>query len=78
MLRAHQAGFSRRSLAGVRFLESVRSYGPGLALLTNATKTTIRTSQIPVIKTDPNFMSCIMGYCTKVVDYFPILQCGKT
>ncbi|GFV67874.1 retrovirus-related Pol polyprotein from transposon 412 [Trichonephila clavipes] len=32
---AHEAGFSRRSLAGVGFSESVRSYGPGLALLTN-------------------------------------------
>ncbi|GFU89222.1 hypothetical protein TNCV_2896701 [Trichonephila clavipes] len=32
---AHQAGFRRRSLAGVGFLESVRSHGPGQALLTN-------------------------------------------
>ncbi|GFW28173.1 hypothetical protein TNCV_4499031 [Trichonephila clavipes] len=35
MPRAHQAGFSRRFLAGVGFFESVRSHGPGLALLTN-------------------------------------------
>ncbi|GFU83238.1 uncharacterized protein TNCV_3738491 [Trichonephila clavipes] len=35
MPRAPQAGFSRRSLAGVRFFESVRCHGPGLALLTN-------------------------------------------
>ncbi|GFV62914.1 hypothetical protein TNCV_5083971 [Trichonephila clavipes] len=34
MPRAHQAGLSRRSLAGV-FFESVRSHGLGLALLTN-------------------------------------------
>ncbi|GFY29383.1 hypothetical protein TNCV_4725101 [Trichonephila clavipes] len=34
MLRAHQAGFSRGSLAGVRFFESVQCHGPGLALLT--------------------------------------------
>ncbi|GFX97216.1 hypothetical protein TNCV_557061 [Trichonephila clavipes] len=33
--RAHQAGSSRRSLAGVRLSESVRCHGPGLALLTN-------------------------------------------
>ncbi|GFV50978.1 hypothetical protein TNCV_302391 [Trichonephila clavipes] len=33
MPRAHQ--FSRRSLAGVGFFESVRSHGPGLALLVN-------------------------------------------
>ncbi|GFW78700.1 hypothetical protein TNCV_4261231 [Trichonephila clavipes] len=33
--RAHQAGFSRRSLAGVGLSESVRCHGPGLALLTN-------------------------------------------
>ncbi|GFS53582.1 hypothetical protein TNCV_730391 [Trichonephila clavipes] len=32
---AHQAGFSRRSLAGVGLSESVRCHGPGLALLTN-------------------------------------------
>ncbi|GFW84261.1 hypothetical protein TNCV_4879241 [Trichonephila clavipes] len=32
---AHQAGFSRRSLAGVGFFESVRCHGTGLALLTN-------------------------------------------
>ncbi|GFU75458.1 HTH_Tnp_Tc3_2 domain-containing protein [Trichonephila clavipes] len=35
MPRAHQAGFSRRSLAGIGFFESVRCHGPGLALLTN-------------------------------------------
>ncbi|GFS64325.1 hypothetical protein TNCV_3955261 [Trichonephila clavipes] len=35
MPRAHQAGFSRRSLAGVGLSESVRCHGPGLALLTN-------------------------------------------
>ncbi|GFT56491.1 integrase catalytic domain-containing protein [Trichonephila clavipes] len=35
MPRAHQAGFSRRFLAGVRFFESVRSHGPGIALLAN-------------------------------------------
>ncbi|GFX38608.1 transposable element Tcb1 transposase [Trichonephila clavipes] len=35
MPRAHQAGFSRRSLAGVGFFENVRCHGPGLALLTN-------------------------------------------
>ncbi|GFV79460.1 hypothetical protein TNCV_279161 [Trichonephila clavipes] len=35
MSRAHQAGFSRRSLGGVGFFESVRCHGPGLALLTN-------------------------------------------
>ncbi|GFV88629.1 uncharacterized protein TNCV_1244391 [Trichonephila clavipes] len=35
MPRAHQAQFSRRSLTGVGFYESVRSHGPGLALLTN-------------------------------------------
>ncbi|GFW39396.1 hypothetical protein TNCV_1833791 [Trichonephila clavipes] len=34
-LRAHQAGFSRRSLAGVGLSESVRCHGPGLALMTN-------------------------------------------
>ncbi|GFX62751.1 hypothetical protein TNCV_3350771 [Trichonephila clavipes] len=33
--RAHQAGSSRRSLAGVRLSESVRCHGPGLVLLTN-------------------------------------------
>ncbi|GFW73183.1 hypothetical protein TNCV_484091 [Trichonephila clavipes] len=33
MPRAHQAGFSRRSVAGVAFFESVRNHGP--ALLTN-------------------------------------------
>ncbi|GFU52914.1 uncharacterized protein TNCV_1142211 [Trichonephila clavipes] len=33
--RAHQAGSSRQSLAGVRLSESVRCHGPGLALLTN-------------------------------------------
>ncbi|GFU32559.1 hypothetical protein TNCV_452891 [Trichonephila clavipes] len=33
--RAHQAGFSRQSLAGVGFFEGVRCNGPGLALLTN-------------------------------------------
>ncbi|GFX27557.1 uncharacterized protein TNCV_4996121 [Trichonephila clavipes] len=33
--RAHQAGFSRRSLAGVGFIERVRCHEPGLALLTN-------------------------------------------
>ncbi|GFX13244.1 hypothetical protein TNCV_2990081 [Trichonephila clavipes] len=33
--RAHQAGFSRRSLVGVGLSESVRCHGPGLALLTN-------------------------------------------
>ncbi|GFX45740.1 hypothetical protein TNCV_1328291 [Trichonephila clavipes] len=33
--RAHQAGFSRRSLAGVGFFESGRCHEPGLALLTN-------------------------------------------
>ncbi|GFX51917.1 uncharacterized protein TNCV_3063341 [Trichonephila clavipes] len=32
---AHQAGLSRRSLAGVGLFESVRRHGPGLALLTN-------------------------------------------
>ncbi|GFW94776.1 uncharacterized protein TNCV_4248161 [Trichonephila clavipes] len=32
---AHQAGLSRRSLAGVGLSESVRCHGPGLALLTN-------------------------------------------
>ncbi|GFY09688.1 hypothetical protein TNCV_381821 [Trichonephila clavipes] len=35
MPRAHQAEFSRRSLAGVEFFESVRYHGPGLALLTS-------------------------------------------
>ncbi|GFV88608.1 hypothetical protein TNCV_1244181 [Trichonephila clavipes] len=35
MPRAHQAGFSRRSLAGVGLSESVRCHGPGLVLLTN-------------------------------------------
>ncbi|GFT86366.1 hypothetical protein TNCV_3258851 [Trichonephila clavipes] len=35
MPRAHQAGFSRRSLDGVGIFESVRSDGPGPALLTN-------------------------------------------
>ncbi|GFS92500.1 hypothetical protein TNCV_1159861 [Trichonephila clavipes] len=35
MPRAHQAGFSRRFLAGVGLSESVRCHGPGLALLTN-------------------------------------------
>ncbi|GFW74226.1 hypothetical protein TNCV_2524301 [Trichonephila clavipes] len=35
MPRAHQAGFSRRSLAGVGLSESVQCHGPGLALLTN-------------------------------------------
>ncbi|GFV90912.1 hypothetical protein TNCV_3616741 [Trichonephila clavipes] len=35
MPRAHQAEFSRRSLAGVGLSESVRCHGPGLALLTN-------------------------------------------
>ncbi|GFX34962.1 hypothetical protein TNCV_2329021 [Trichonephila clavipes] len=35
MPKAHQAGFSRRSLASVGFFESVRSHEPGLALLTN-------------------------------------------
>ncbi|GFU50994.1 hypothetical protein TNCV_4461871 [Trichonephila clavipes] len=34
MPRAHQAGFSRQSLAGVGFFESVRCHGPGLALMT--------------------------------------------
>ncbi|GFV13587.1 hypothetical protein TNCV_67901 [Trichonephila clavipes] len=33
--RAHHAGFSRRTLAGVGLYESVRRYGPGLVLLTN-------------------------------------------
>ncbi|GFU26827.1 hypothetical protein TNCV_4540981 [Trichonephila clavipes] len=33
--RAHQAGSSRRSLAGVRLSESLQCHGPGLALLTN-------------------------------------------
>ncbi|GFY13424.1 hypothetical protein TNCV_1802951 [Trichonephila clavipes] len=35
MPRAHQAGFSRRSLAGVESFESVRCHAPCLALLTN-------------------------------------------
>ncbi|GFW32016.1 hypothetical protein TNCV_2600431 [Trichonephila clavipes] len=35
MPRAHQAGFSRRFLAGVGFFESVRNHGPSLALLAN-------------------------------------------
>ncbi|GFT39181.1 hypothetical protein TNCV_2897051 [Trichonephila clavipes] len=35
MPRAHQAEFSRRSLAGVGLSESVRCHGPGQALLTN-------------------------------------------
>ncbi|GFW14245.1 hypothetical protein TNCV_3548341 [Trichonephila clavipes] len=35
MPRAHQAGFSRRSLAGVGFFEGVRSHGPDPALLAN-------------------------------------------
>ncbi|GFW86822.1 reverse transcriptase [Trichonephila clavipes] len=35
MPRVHQAGFSRRSLAGVGFFESVQNHGHGLALLTN-------------------------------------------
>ncbi|GFU01013.1 hypothetical protein TNCV_1816341 [Trichonephila clavipes] len=35
MPRAHQAGFSRRLLAGAGFFENVRSHGPGVALLTN-------------------------------------------
>ncbi|GFX76675.1 hypothetical protein TNCV_663841 [Trichonephila clavipes] len=35
MPRSHQAGFSRRSLAGVGVFESVRCHGPCLALLTN-------------------------------------------
>ncbi|GFV92184.1 hypothetical protein TNCV_1896201 [Trichonephila clavipes] len=35
MPRAHQGGFSRRSLAGVGFFESARSHGPGVALLEN-------------------------------------------
>ncbi|GFW58175.1 hypothetical protein TNCV_2743191 [Trichonephila clavipes] len=35
MPRAHQAGFRRRSLAGVGFFECVRCHGPDLALLTN-------------------------------------------
>ncbi|GFW69855.1 hypothetical protein TNCV_1403081 [Trichonephila clavipes] len=33
--RAHQAGLSRRSLAGAGLSESVRYHGPGLALLIN-------------------------------------------
>ncbi|GFT13888.1 RNase H domain-containing protein [Trichonephila clavipes] len=33
--RAHQAGLSRRFLAGVGLSESVQCHGPGLALLTN-------------------------------------------
>ncbi|GFX93376.1 hypothetical protein TNCV_151821 [Trichonephila clavipes] len=33
--RAHQAGLSRRSLAGVGLSESERCHGRGLALLTN-------------------------------------------
>ncbi|GFW94928.1 hypothetical protein TNCV_3398071 [Trichonephila clavipes] len=33
--RAHQAGSSRQSLAGVGLSGSVRCHGPGLALLTN-------------------------------------------
>ncbi|GFX11001.1 hypothetical protein TNCV_512611 [Trichonephila clavipes] len=37
-LGAHQARFSRQSLAGVGFFESVGSHGPGLALLTNGDK----------------------------------------
>ncbi|GFV39294.1 uncharacterized protein TNCV_1229961 [Trichonephila clavipes] len=40
MPRAHQARFSRRSLAGVGFFESVRCLGPGLALLANGDATT--------------------------------------
>ncbi|GFX60168.1 uncharacterized protein TNCV_4533291 [Trichonephila clavipes] len=35
VLRPHQAGSSRRSLASVKLSESVRCNGPGLALLTN-------------------------------------------
>ncbi|GFU79146.1 hypothetical protein TNCV_2136691 [Trichonephila clavipes] len=35
MPRAHQAGFNRRSLAGVGLFERVQSDGPGPALLTN-------------------------------------------
>ncbi|GFY23666.1 hypothetical protein TNCV_2788991 [Trichonephila clavipes] len=35
MPRAHQAGFSRRSLAGVGFFETVRHHGPGLELVAN-------------------------------------------
>ncbi|GFV46308.1 hypothetical protein TNCV_3231971 [Trichonephila clavipes] len=35
MTRALQAGFTRRSPAGVGFFESIRCHGPGLALLTN-------------------------------------------
>ncbi|GFV69907.1 hypothetical protein TNCV_1982741 [Trichonephila clavipes] len=35
MPRTHQAGFSRRSLGGVGFFESVRCHEFGLVLLTN-------------------------------------------
>ncbi|GFU83951.1 hypothetical protein TNCV_560771 [Trichonephila clavipes] len=42
--RAHQAGFSRRSLAGVGLSESVRCHGPGLALLTNGGMQQLRSS----------------------------------
>ncbi|GFU89822.1 transposable element Tc3 transposase [Trichonephila clavipes] len=35
MPRAHQAGLSRRSLAGVGLSESILCHGPGLALLNN-------------------------------------------
>ncbi|GFV18734.1 hypothetical protein TNCV_4756211 [Trichonephila clavipes] len=35
MPRAHQVGFSIRSLAGVGVSEIVRCHGPGLALMTN-------------------------------------------
>ncbi|GFW24850.1 RNA-directed DNA polymerase from mobile element jockey [Trichonephila clavipes] len=35
VLRAHKAGLSRRSLAGVGLSESVRCHGPDLVLLTN-------------------------------------------
>ncbi|GFY32688.1 hypothetical protein TNCV_4637941 [Trichonephila clavipes] len=48
--RAHQAGLSRRSLAGVGLSESVRCHGPGLALLTNGGRQQQQTQRIALAR----------------------------
>ncbi|GFU32933.1 RNase H domain-containing protein [Trichonephila clavipes] len=58
--RAHQAGLSRRSLAGVGLSESVRCHGPGLALLTNGG---VQQQQL-VPKVERN-QHCSASTCTK-------------
>ncbi|GFT48126.1 uncharacterized protein TNCV_1001181 [Trichonephila clavipes] len=61
--RAHQAGFSRRSLVGVGFFESVRCHGPGLALLTNGGM----QQQHLLLKVNSQAIPCIVGNDTHTI-----------